>query len=92
MAGASDQTLRVKYVNANWVAGEDGGDGDFALLIVTEDDVRHTVAPSTAAVVGLLALVNSTPVLLWDSEARTLIAANLVGEWLPRDWSGLAPD
>jgi hypothetical protein len=87
MAGASDQTQRVEYVNANWVAARDGDDGAFELLIVTEDDVRHTIAPGAAAMSGLMAMIGASPVLLWDPAARTLIAANIVGEWLPLDWS-----
>ena len=88
MAGAGPSTLRVRYVNANWSAGEDGGDREFAVLIVTEDDERHPVSVSSAAVSALLQLVRDSPVLLWDPDARVLIAANLVGDWLPADWSG----
>jgi hypothetical protein len=88
MAGASEQTRRVRYVNANWTAARDGDDGVFELLIVTEDDVRHTVAPSAVAMSGLLAMVGASPVLLWDPEGRTLIGANIVGEWLPPDPPG----
>ena len=88
MAGAGPNTLRVRYVNANWSAGADGGDGEFAVLIVTEDDERHSVSVGPAAVSALLQLVRDSPVLLWDPDARVLIAANLVGDWLPLDWSG----
>lgn len=49
MPGASDETRRVDVVNANWTAGEDGADGTFQLLLVTEDGERHTIAPSPAA-------------------------------------------
>jgi hypothetical protein len=35
MPGASEQTRRVKIVNANWAAGPDGGHGRFELQIVT---------------------------------------------------------
>ncbi|HEY6744181.1 MAG TPA: hypothetical protein VI357_00555, partial [Mycobacteriales bacterium] len=91
MAGAGPNTLRVKVVNANWAAGEDGADGEFALLIVTEDDERHTVGGSPASMPALLALVRDSPVLLWDPDSRVLIAANLVGDWLPLDWSGRQP-
>ena len=45
MPGASEQTRRVKIVNANWVAGADGDDGRFEIQIVTEDDQRHVAAP-----------------------------------------------
>ena len=81
MAGAGPNTLRVRYVNANWSAGADGGDanwsagadggdGEFAVLIVTEDEQRHSVPVSSAAVSALLQLVRDSPVLLWDSDAR----------------------
>lgn len=43
MSGASEQTQRVTVVNANWTAGGPGDDGQFALMIVTEDGERHTV-------------------------------------------------
>lgn len=92
MAGAGPNTLRVRFVNANWTAGGDGDDGEFALLLVTEDEQRHTMSVSPAGVSALLALVRDSPVLLWDPDARVLIAANLVGEWLPLDWSGRRPD
>ena len=59
----------MRYVNANWSAGADGGDGEFAVLIVTEDDERHSVPVSSAAVSALLQLVRDSPVLLWDPDA-----------------------
>jgi hypothetical protein len=46
MPGASEQTRRVKVVNANWIAGPDGDDGRFEVMLVTEDDQQHTIAPS----------------------------------------------
>jgi hypothetical protein len=46
MPGASEQTRRVKVVNANWVAGPDGTDGRFEVMIVTEDDQAYLVTPS----------------------------------------------
>lgn len=87
MAGASDQTRRVRVLNANWAAGGDGEDGRFALLVVTEDGKRHTVSPSPAATAAIVALAQAGTVLLWDPADRTLIAANVVGEWIPDDWS-----
>jgi hypothetical protein len=92
MAGAGPNTLRVTVVNANWAAGEGGGDGEFALLIVTEDDQRHTVDVTAASMPALLAVIRDSPVLLWDPDNRVLVAANLVGDWLPLDWSGRRPD
>jgi hypothetical protein len=79
MPGASEQTRRVKILNANWVAGPDGSDGQFQVLIVDEDDQRHVLAPSPAAMTALVALTQADTVLLWDPTNRTLIAANLVG-------------
>jgi predicted nucleic acid-binding Zn ribbon protein len=79
MPGASEQTRRVKIVNANWVAGADGEDGRFEIQIVTEDDQRHVAAPSPAAMTALIALTQADTVLAWDPADRTLIAANIVG-------------
>jgi|SRR6266851_10263582 len=89
MPGASEQTRRVKIVNANWAAGPDGDHGRFEVMIVTEDDQRHVVAPSAAAMTALIALIALTQadtVLLWDPADRTLIAANVVGKmpWTER--------
>jgi len=80
--GASEQTRRVKALNANWVAGADGEDGRFEVMIVTEDDRQHTIAPSPASVTALVALAEAGTILLWDPADRTLIAANIVGSWL----------
>jgi hypothetical protein len=82
MPGASEQTRRVKVLNANWVAGPDGDDGRFEVMIVTEDDQQHTLAPSPATMTALVALSQADTILLWDPTNRTLIAANLVGKWL----------
>ncbi len=80
MPGASEQTRRVKIVNANWAAGPDGDHGRFEIMIVTEDDQRHAAGPSPAAMTALIALTQADTVLLWDPADRTLIAANLVGK------------
>ena len=79
MPGASEQTRRVKIVNANWVAGPDGDHGRFEVMIVTEDDQPHVVAPSPAAMIALIALTQAGTVLAWDPADLTLIAANLAG-------------
>jgi predicted nucleic acid-binding Zn ribbon protein len=86
MPGASEQTRRVKIVNANWVAGRDGDHGRFEVMMVTEDDQRHVAAPSPEAMTALIALTQADTVLLWDPADRTLIAANLVGKvpWTER--------
>jgi hypothetical protein len=78
--GASERTRRVKTLNANWIAGEDGGDGRFELMVITEDDERHVVSVSPASAAALVALSQADTVLLWDPEGRTLIAANIVGQ------------
>jgi hypothetical protein len=87
MPGASEQARRVKVLNANWTAGQDGEDGRFEILIVTDDDERHVVAPSAAAMSALVALARAETVLVWDPEDRTLIAANVVGTmpWTERE-------
>lgn len=79
MPGASEQTQRVKVLNANWVAGEEGQDGRFEVLVITEDDQHHVLAPSPASMAVLLALAQRDVVLMWDPADRTLIAANIVG-------------
>jgi predicted nucleic acid-binding Zn ribbon protein len=79
MPGASEQTRRVKIVNANWVAGPDGDHGRFEVMFVTEDDQRHVAAPSPAAMTALIALTQADTVLAWDPADRTLIAANIAG-------------
>jgi hypothetical protein len=82
MPGASDQTSQVKVLNANWVAGPDGDDGKFEVMIVTADGQQHTISPSPASMTALLALARADAILLWDPLDRTLIAANLIGTWL----------
>lgn len=69
----------MKIVNANWAAGPDGDHGRFEVMIVTEDDQRHVVTPSPAAMTALIALTQAGTVLAWDPADRTLIAANVVG-------------
>lgn len=80
MPGASEQTRRIKIVNANWVAGADGDHGRFEILMITEDDQRHVVAPSPEAMTALIALTQAGTVLLWDPAVRTVIAANVIGK------------
>jgi hypothetical protein len=79
MPGASDSTQRVTVLNANWVPAADGGDGRFELMIITEDDRRHTVPISAASVSAIVALARAETVLAWDPINQTLIAANIVG-------------
>jgi hypothetical protein len=77
--GASEEARRVKIMNANWVAGAEGEDGRFELMIVTSDDRKHVVAPSSAAMTALVTLARADTVLVWDPADRRLIAANLRG-------------
>ena len=78
MPGASDQTQRVKVLNANWSPGELER---FNVLIITEDDERHTVPASPASVTALAALAQAGTVMAWDPEdGGTLIVANIVGQ------------
>jgi hypothetical protein len=79
MPGASELARPVKIVNANWIAGTDGDDGRFELMLITEDDQHHLISPSPAATTALIALTQANTVLVWDPADRTLIAANLVG-------------
>ncbi len=79
MPGASEQTRRVQILNVNWVAGADGDDGRFEVMVVTEDDQQHIIAPSPASITALIPLTQADTVLMWDPSGRTLIAANVVG-------------
>jgi hypothetical protein len=85
MPGASAETRRVKTVNANWAAGAESSDGRFEVQLITDDDERHALAPSPAAMGALLALAKEDNVVLWDPTNRTLIVANIMGTWLPRE-------
>jgi hypothetical protein len=79
MPGASEQTRQIKIINANWVAGPDGDHGRFEVMLVTDDDQRHTLVPSPSALTALIALARADTVLAYDPTYRTLIVANLVG-------------
>jgi hypothetical protein len=85
MPGASAQTRRVTAVNANWVPADDHADGQFELMLVTDDDEQHFLRPSPATTTTLVALARTDAVLLWDPTNRTLIAGNIVGKWLARE-------
>jgi len=91
MPGASDQTRRVKNLNANWTpgSGADGGDGRFELMIITEDGEHHTMPTSAPSMAALVALSQAGTVLAYDPANRTLIAANIVGR-MP--WTDEGPD
>jgi hypothetical protein len=79
MPGASENTRRVKIMNANWNAGDAGEDGRFEVMLITSDDQQHVLAPSPAAMTALVALARADTVLVWDPDNRALIAANLRG-------------
>ncbi len=87
MPGASEQTRRVKILNANWLPGTEGEDGQFEILIVTEDDQRHTMPASAASMTAVVALARADTVMAWDPEDHRLIVANIVGQmpWTARD-------
>jgi hypothetical protein len=85
MPGASEQTQQVKALNANWTPGPEGGDGRFEIMVVTDDDQQYTMPVSPASITALVALSQADGVLLlWDPINRTMIVANVVGQWLPR--------
>lgn len=87
MAGASDLTERVRYVNANWTPGDAGAVGAFELLVVCESGARHSMPMAAAEAAAVVALTQAGNVLLFDAESRTLIVANVVGEWIQATWS-----
>jgi hypothetical protein len=80
MPGASAATRRVHNVNVNWQPGENGGDGRFELLVITDDDQRFTTLVSPAALSTLVAMAEADCVFAWDPTNRTLIGANVVGQ------------
>lgn len=55
--------------------------------MVTESGRRHSVSVAPEEMAAVVALLRASPVLLWDAEGGTLIAADLVGGWLPSSWS-----
>jgi len=86
MPGASERARRVEILNANWIAGGEGEDGLFEVLMVTEDEERHYAKPSAATMTALVALAKADTVLVWDPDDRRLIVANLRGtmSWTER--------
>jgi hypothetical protein len=79
MPGASEETRRVKTLNANWLPANDEGDGHFELMFVTEDGQQYVVPASPASMTALVALARADTVLAWDPRNRSLIVANIVG-------------
>ena len=90
MTGTSTATLRVTHLNANWTPAATG-DGTFALLVVTEDGGRRTTSISAGDLTALASIVRDGVVLLWDPEDDVLVIGNLLGRWIPLDWSGRVP-
>jgi hypothetical protein len=80
MPGASAQTRRVKILNANWTPSLEGGDGEFEMMIVTDDDERHVIPASAGSVAAIVGLATADTVLVWDPDGPTLICANVIGE------------
>jgi hypothetical protein len=90
MPGASQETRRVKTMNANWVPADDAAeDGRFEVMIVTEDDQQYFVPASPGAMTALVALATADTVMAWDPLNRSLIVANIVGTmpWTAADRS-----
>lgn len=79
MPGASQETRRVKILNANWIPAEIAGDGQFAIQIVTEDDERFAVPASPATMAAITTLAQANTVMAWDPTNRSLIIANIIG-------------
>jgi hypothetical protein len=80
MPGASQQTRRVKNLNANWVPATAGRDEQFEIAIITDDDQQHSTRVSPAAMTALATLAQTGTVMAWDPEDSTLIIANIVGQ------------
>jgi hypothetical protein len=89
MPGASQETQRVKILNANWDPDAAEGDGQFQLMIVTEDDQRYFAPASPPSMTALVALAKADTVMMWDPVNRTMIIANIVGTmpWTADDHS-----
>lgn len=79
MPGASQETRRVKNINANWIPADAAGDGQFEVMIMTEDDQRYFIPASPASMTALVALATADTVMAWDPLNRSLIVANIVG-------------
>jgi hypothetical protein len=85
MPGASEQTSRVKNLNANWLPDSAERDGRFEIKIVTEDDQEYVLPASPTSMTALAALAKADTVMAWDPLNRSLIIANIVGT-MP--WTG----
>lgn len=65
MAGSSDRTLRIDYVNANWNVGAEVASA-FELLIVTGDGERRSLPITANELSALGPLLRRDGVLLFD--------------------------
>jgi hypothetical protein len=79
MPGASQETRRVKNLNANWIPGGAGKDGRFEFQIITDDDQMYALPASAASTAAVVALAKADTVLAWDPMNHALIVANIVG-------------
>jgi hypothetical protein len=79
MPGASEQTRRVKNLNANWQPNYDLPDGRFEVMIITDDGEHTVVRASPATMTALTALAQADTTLAWDPTNHTLIVANIIG-------------
>jgi hypothetical protein len=71
----------VKIINANWNPGTVGRQEQFQIMIITDDDQRHVVPATAAAVNAVVELAQAGTVMAWDpDDGGTLIAANVVGQ------------
>lgn len=57
------------------------------MLAVTEDGERHSFAISAADLSATDSLLRTDLLLLFDPASETIIIANLVGQWMNRDWT-----
>ena len=79
MPGASEETRRVKIINANWTPADAEGEGHFEVMLITEDEQRYFLPASAASLTALVALARAETVMEWDPQNRTLIVANILG-------------
>jgi hypothetical protein len=75
--GASEQIRRVKVMNANWMAGGEGEDGRFELMIVTADDAVSRARRESNGDERTRGRGPARRGPLSDPANRTLTAANL---------------
>jgi hypothetical protein len=79
MPGASNETRRVKILNANWIPDDAAGNGRFEIMIITDDEQRFAVPVSPASMTALAALAKADTIMAWDPTNQALIIANIIG-------------